>query len=102
MGQTLQSNSGVRQWGLDGIFFRGRLALHALFDEPNKWKAGIIISSHTGFKKESDKAARLLIDNAWAERFENDAWEKVLKDWNSQPVFGGMDFSIPRREEFLP
>lgn len=83
---------------LMGYSLGGRLAMHALLDNPARWKAGIIISSHTGYKKDHERAARLAADAAWADRFENERWEKVLSDWNAQPVFAGMDFPMIRHE----
>lgn len=83
---------------LMGYSLGGRLAMHALLDNPAKWKGAILISSHTGFKTEKEKSARLLADAAWAERFEKEPWEKILQEWNSQPVFGGLDFPLPRHE----
>lgn len=85
-----------------GYSLGGRLCMHALLDNPSKWKAAIIVSSHTGFKTEREKIARIQADSLWADRFEKEPWDQILKDWNEQPVFGGMDFVIPRLEEHFP
>lgn len=92
--QIAMPNNGI----LLGYSLGGRLAMHALLDDPAKWKGGIIVSSHTGFKTEKEKTIRLKSDTAWAERFENEPWEDVIRDWNLQPVFGGFDFPIMRKE----
>lgn len=82
-----------------GYSLGGRLAMHALLENPSKWKAGIIISSHTGFKTEKEKAIRIQSDKYWAERFENEPWEKILQDWNAQSVFAGFDYPLVRLEK---
>lgn len=83
---------------LMGYSLGGRLGLHALLENPAKWKAGIIISAHTGFKTEQEKINRIHADQVWAERFLNEPWQKVLHEWNSQSVFAGVDFPIRRQE----
>ncbi len=87
-----------KQGILLGYSLGGRLAMHALLENPNQWKGAIIVSSHPGLKTEKEKAARIQADSAWAERFEKEPWEKVIQDWNAQPVFAGMSF---KREEKL-
>lgn len=82
-----------------GYSLGGRLAMHALLESPEKWKAGIFVSCHTGCKTEKEKFARIQTDEAWAKRFENEDWETVTQAWNSQPVFGGLDFPIVRKEQ---
>lgn len=92
-------NNSTKSHGiLMGYSLGGRLAMHALLENPTKWKAGIIISSHVGFKTEKEKISRVQADSAWAERFEKEPWEKVLHDWNAQSVFGGVDFPLLRHE----
>lgn len=81
-----------------GYSLGGRLALHALLENPAKWKAGIIISSHTGLQSEREKNARIHADTDWAKRFETESWESVVGEWNDQPVFGGIASPFIRQE----
>jgi 2-succinyl-6-hydroxy-2,4-cyclohexadiene-1-carboxylate synthase len=84
---------------LMGYSLGGRLGMHALLENPNQWKAGIIIStSLAGYKTEQEKTARFKADCEWAELFEKEPWEKVLEAWNSQSTFAGVSYPI-RREE---
>ncbi|HEV8436449.1 MAG TPA: alpha/beta fold hydrolase, partial [Thermoanaerobaculia bacterium] len=47
----------------------------------------VIISA--GLNLEEGREERRARDEAWAKRFESDAWDEVMRDWNAQPVFGG-------------
>lgn len=78
-----------------GYSLGGRLAMHALIQNPTHWKAAVIISAHPGLKEE-ERAERIASDQRWAKRFLNDPWEKLMTDWNKQPVFAGQ--SLPRKE----
>ncbi|WP_052436048.1 alpha/beta fold hydrolase [Neochlamydia sp. EPS4] len=87
---------------LMGYSLGGRLALHALLDNPNQWRAGIIISAHPGLTSKEEKIKRVQADKAWADRFGNDPWQDVIRDWNCQAVFGGKSFPLKRSEhQFL-
>lgn len=92
-----QFNDSVPEGSLlVGYSLGGRLALHALQENPIKWKGAVIISAHPGLPV-ADRPQRVIHDKKWAKRFLNDPWEKVMNDWNSQPVFSG--HQIERREE---
>jgi len=66
----------------------GRLALQELLDGTN-YKAAVFISTRVSPSTESREA--------WAQRFEHDDWQPLLRDWNAQPLFGG--HVLPRAEE---
>jgi 2-succinyl-6-hydroxy-2,4-cyclohexadiene-1-carboxylate synthase len=66
----------------------GRLALQALLNGA-KYKAAVLVSTRISPAAESREA--------WAQRFERDGWETLLRDWNAQPLFGG--HAMPRAEE---
>jgi 2-succinyl-6-hydroxy-2,4-cyclohexadiene-1-carboxylate synthase len=72
---------------LVGYSLGGRLALHALCAEPDLWTGAVIVSAHPGLSDDASKNGRLLSDEAWAARFENEPWSQWIGDWNSQPVF---------------
>jgi len=71
-----------------GYSLGGRLALHALLDQPNLWDAAIIISANPGLENEEDRRLRCLHDAEWAGRFlSKEPWNTLMHDWNSQNVF---------------
>lgn len=74
-----------------GYSLGGRLALQALLGGAT-YRRAILVSTRVS-DAEPDRRAR---DEAWARRFETEAWESVLRDWNAQALFGG--HSMPREE----
>jgi 2-succinyl-6-hydroxy-2,4-cyclohexadiene-1-carboxylate synthase len=70
-----------------GYSMGGRLALQALIDQPQKWKAAVIISAHVGLSQE-ERQPRRIIDNEWASKLENLPWSEFLSEWNRQGVLG--------------
>ncbi|HEY8713681.1 MAG TPA: alpha/beta fold hydrolase [Thermoanaerobaculia bacterium] len=81
-----------------GYSMGGRIALHALLDGA-RYKRAVIVSAGLGIEGEADRAARRAADDKWASRFEHDDWESVLRDWNSQPLFGG-DVRVRRERDY--
>ncbi len=82
-----------------GYSMGGRLALHALLQPGSPWKGAVIVSAHPGLSSPAERETRLARDEEWASRFEKDPWEKLIRDWNAQPVFGGKEPPFQRREE---
>ncbi len=80
-----------------GYSMGGRLALHALLDQPRKWKAAVVISSHTGLSLE-DRSLRRSVDDEWGGNVENLPWLEFLNLWNKQGVLG--DDVMPDRGSF--
>ncbi len=78
-----------------GYSMGGRLALHALIQNPAIWQNAILISTNIGLKI---LGSRLENDYKWAEKFRTEPWEKLMQDWDSQAVFKG-SICIPRKEE---
>lgn len=70
-----------------GYSMGGRLALHALIDDPEKWKAAVIISAHTGLILE-ERGCRRKADDKWASLVVNSPWGGFLREWNKQEVLG--------------
>ncbi|MBS4163160.1 Uncharacterized protein PRO82_000458 [Candidatus Protochlamydia amoebophila] len=70
-----------------GYSMGGRLGLHALCQDPNLWKGGILISTHPGLSQENEKEKRLDQDEKWAGLFETEVWESLIKQWNAQDIF---------------
>lgn len=84
---------------LIGYSLGGRLALHAIVENPHIWKAAIIISAHPGLVDTEEKEIRYTSDKIWAEKFKNNSWENVIVEWNNQPVFSGTPESFIRQKE---
>ena len=40
------------------------------------------------------------IDRAWARRFRQDSWPRLMHDWNAQAVFGGRRGPERRESDF--
>ena len=85
---------------LMGYSLGGRLALHALIDRPNQWKAAIIISAHTGQLSDKERGKRLLEDQKWALRFQNEEWHSLMQAWNGQEIFKQDSFQFSREESY--
>lgn len=71
-----------------GYSMGGRLALHALLGGATFSRA-VIVSASLGVEDPAERLARRRCDELWAERFERDNWDDLMRDWNAQPVFGG-------------
>jgi 2-succinyl-6-hydroxy-2,4-cyclohexadiene-1-carboxylate synthase len=80
-----------------GYSMGGRLALQALKNSSNQWRAAILLSTQPGIPN-SEKPARLKSDEEWAEKFLNQNFQTVLEKWNAQPVFQGSVIEPSRRE----
>lgn len=83
-----------------GYSMGGRLALHALLDSPDLYRAVILVSTHPGLLTLQEKEERIQQDLKWAERFLNDSWSMVLEGWERQLVFkGSKNLENLKREE---
>lgn len=85
--QSMQKQEGDKI--LIGYSLGGRLALHALIDNPTLWKGAILISSHLGLNCPTKKQERLAFDLQWAQRFSNLPWDALMHTWNDQSIFKG-------------
>lgn len=70
-----------------GYSLGGRLALHALLKQPELWHAAVIVAADSGLSSAAERDKRLTWDQAWAERFLQDDWQTLLRDWDAQAVF---------------
>lgn len=82
---------------LIGYSLGGRLALHAVQQNPKLWAGLILISVNPGIPL-WEKAARLASDEKWAHKFETGNFENVLEKWNAQQVFQGGGAEPTRKE----
>lgn len=83
---------------LMGYSLGGRLALHALIDQPQQWQAAIIISAHAGLADPQAQKKRIEHDQKWAEQFEKDEWKSLMQAWNNQKIFTHDHFDFKREE----
>jgi len=84
---------------LMGYSMGGRLAMHALAQNPERWRAAIIISAHPGLKTDEERQARLERDKKWARRFREDEWKLLMQDWENQVVFNTDRYLFTRNEK---
>ena len=94
--QWVESNTTAPR-KLVGYSMGGRLALHALIQNPTLWQRATLISTNIGLKDPASRLERLKNDYKWAEKFRNDPWEHLMHDWESQCLFKG-SFKPTRKE----
>jgi 2-succinyl-6-hydroxy-2,4-cyclohexadiene-1-carboxylate synthase len=78
-----------------GYSMGGRLALHALLENPHPWQAAVIVSAHPGLSDPAERSARCAVDAAWATQALTGHWQDFLSAWNAQQILGS---TIPRDE----
>lgn len=78
---------------LVGYSLGGRLALHALLAGATYQRAVIVSARVT-----APDAKRRERDDEWARRFESDDWPPLMRDWNTQPIFGGRAIAREERD----
>ncbi len=83
---------------LMGYSMGGRLALHALIDDPTKYSAAIIVSCHYGLNDPTQIQQRLTVDQQRAKDFLYRPWVELMSQWSSLPVFSADPFHFIRRE----
>ena len=79
-----------------GYSLGGRLSLQALLAGA-QYQRAIFVSTGLGIEDEVDRTARRANDELWAHRFESEAWDIVINDWNAQPVLAGP--ALPRTRD---
>ena len=79
-----------------GYSLGGRLALHACLSRPELWKSAIVVGADPGLESEEEKKLQLDKDRNWAERLKREPLEKLVDEWDAQPVFGGIENQAPR------
>lgn len=84
---------------LMGYSLGGRLAMHALLLQPDLWQGAVIISAHPGLSNEEDRQTRMQSDRVWAERFESEQWDFVLKDFYKNDIFANAVAPFERYEK---
>ncbi len=86
---------------LAGYSMGGRLALHALLDQPHPWQAAVVISADPGIEDDSARISRRSADTTWATRALAGDWQQFLADWAMQPVLDGTPIRDPQATSSL-
>lgn len=83
-----------------GYSLGGRMAANLCVRYPEYFCGLLAISAHPGLSSEEERAQRREQDLVWAKRFHSaeENWETLMKDWNSQGVFGGSENQILRMD----
>ena len=76
-----------------GYSLGGRLALHALLENPHPWQSAVIIAAHPGLETAAEIEARRALDAVWAAKALAGNWQEFLAAWHAQPILG---HSMPR------
>lgn len=72
-----------------GYSLGGRLALHALLDDPGLWDAAVIVAAHPGLASEEERVARRAADAGWSGAALKQDWGAFLTAWEGQEIFHG-------------
>lgn len=85
---------------LIGYSLGGRLALHAVLEQPDLWKGAVVIGAHPGYDSEEERSKQIARDELWAARFadETNAWKTLLQTWDALPIFDGRPNPTERPE----
>ncbi|MEX1013196.1 MAG: alpha/beta fold hydrolase [Waddliaceae bacterium] len=84
-----RKTSEVKDKMLIGYSLGGRLALHALMEQPSNWKSALFLSTHYGLETEEERCGRHAADLFWSQIIERGEWSHFLSAWNAQAVFSG-------------
>ena len=87
--------AGEKENFLIGYSMGGRLALHALLDDPGLWTKAVIVSAHPGLLDEREKLERMAGDAEWAGLALTSDWTQFLKRWDAQAVLQGREPESP-------
>ena len=79
-----------------GYSLGGRLALHACLSRPDLWETAVVVGADPGLESEEEKKLQLDKDRNWAERLKREPLEKLVDEWDAQPVFCGIENQAPR------
>ena len=82
-----------------GYSLGGRLGLQLLKKNPELFDHYIFLSTNPGLPSLAceDRKNRILSDQKWSEKINQENWQQLLQEWNSQQVFKGSDIE-PARE----
>jgi 2-succinyl-6-hydroxy-2,4-cyclohexadiene-1-carboxylate synthase len=84
-----------------GYSLGGRLALHACIHRPDLWQGVVVVGADPGLGSGEEKNQQFIRDRKWADRLKKEPLEHLLREWDEQPVFCGIENSAPRNLDEL-
>jgi len=84
-----------------GYSLGGRLALHACIHRPDLWQGVVLVGADPGLGSSEEKNQQFTRDRNWADRLKKEPLEQLVREWDEQPVFCGIENSAPRNLEEL-
>jgi 2-succinyl-6-hydroxy-2,4-cyclohexadiene-1-carboxylate synthase len=84
-----------------GYSLGGRLALHAYIHRPDLWEGVVVVGADPGLASSEEKNQQFARDRNWADRLKKEPLEQLVREWDEQPVFCGIENSAPRNLEEL-
>ena len=84
-----------------GYSLGGRLALHACIHRPDLWQGVVVVGADPGLGSNEEKNQQFTRDRNWADRLKKEPLEQLVREWDEQPVFCGIENSAPRNLEEL-
>ena len=63
---------------------------------PDLWEGVILVGADPGLESEEEKKLQLHRDRNWVERLKREPLEKLVNEWDAQPVFCGIENQAPR------
>ena len=93
-----QEKKSFKKPSILGYSMGGRLALHALIENPEMYSCGIIVSANYGLDSMEERKKRLILDNEWSKAFIGDPWSILMDKWNNQSVFKDSQSNYVREE----
>jgi 2-succinyl-6-hydroxy-2,4-cyclohexadiene-1-carboxylate synthase len=84
-----------------GYSLGGRLALHACIHRPDLWQGVVVVGADPGMGSGEEKNQQFTRDRNWADRLKKEPLEQLLREWDEQPVFCGIENSAPRNLDEL-
>ncbi len=73
-----------------GYSMGGRVALRIALARPDLVRGLVMVSSSPGLEDEAERAKRVVVDEVWAKRLEQEPADDVLKAWYDQALFDSL------------
>ncbi|MDI3361054.1 2-succinyl-6-hydroxy-2,4-cyclohexadiene-1-carboxylate synthase [Lelliottia sp. V89_10] len=89
LSNTLLSYNILNYW-LVGYSLGGRVAMFHACQQPQGLAGLIVEGGHPGLRDASEREARSLSDQRWAQRFRDEPLASVFQEWYQQPVFASL------------
>ncbi|MCB9646574.1 MAG: alpha/beta fold hydrolase [Deltaproteobacteria bacterium] len=80
-----------------GYSLGGRLALGLACRHPSRIARAIVVGAHPGLADPAARAERAALDDAWAQRLEQEGVVAFFRAWRAQPLFASQASAPPER-----